>query len=333
MYPSLELGGASIPLYFVAIMAGFGLAAWVTWRRTRGLGWATGREAIDYGIMMLMLGVVGSRLAHVLVDGLLVDYIQLCVDPLALKGRALASLEPCVSNLQCLRAGQEAEAIGAWCAAADGLCYPQPDCLRTLKFWSGGLTVYGALLACGGLTWWLLKRRGISFWRFMDIALPSVFLGVALGRLGCFASGCCYGQVTQGWWGVHFPATSLAYADHFEFHHQALIEQWRSPQGPRRSLPVWPSQLISAGYSLGIFVAGSAWLGQRRRWDGQVALGCVAMYAVCRFCVEWVRADLRGQALGLSTSQWVSVALLVGVAWAWWVLSKKYQASSESIDT
>ena len=330
MYPSLDLSwaieGLTLPLYFLAIMAGFCAGAWLMWQRVKAWGTINRREAIDFAIWMLFLGVVGSRIAHVVLDGFFLDYVHLCLDPMALQGRALGSLEPCVSNMQCFGAQQAGQAIGAICNATDGLCYPQADCLRPLKFWSGGLTVYGALLLCAGFACWGVKKKGLDLWRFMDAAAPSIFLGVAIGRLGCFASGCCYGEVCGDHvLGVQFPEGSLVYGHHLEAYTQQLAAQVAAAgDGARRSLPVWPTQLISSLYAFVIFLVGSVMLGRGRRFEGQVILVSVLLYGVCRVAIEFFRADFRGGAFGLSTSQWISLPLIVLGAW---VLGQKWRAS------
>ncbi len=46
------------------------------------------------------------------------------------------------------------------------------------------------------------------------MVVPSLMLGLAIGRLGCFCNGCCYGGPTHHWWGVRFPVASVPYAEH-----------------------------------------------------------------------------------------------------------------------
>ncbi len=38
-----------------------------------------------------------------------------------------------------------------------------------------------------------------------DLVIPSVLLGVAIGRLGCFLNGCCFGGACELPWAVEFP--------------------------------------------------------------------------------------------------------------------------------
>ena len=93
MYPSIRLpflpyDWASVSLYFLAIALGFGCAAFLMWRHARDYDIDQDRFA-DFIIWMLIMGVLGSRLMHVLADGFLMDYVNLCIDPMLLEGRAL----------------------------------------------------------------------------------------------------------------------------------------------------------------------------------------------------------------------------------------------------
>jgi len=78
--------------------------------------------------------------------------------------------------------------------------------LEIFALWHGGLVWYGGFL--GGLlaTWLYLRRRGITFLRGADQLIPAIPFGHAVGRLGCFANGCCYGLPTSAWFGVQFPS-------------------------------------------------------------------------------------------------------------------------------
>jgi phosphatidylglycerol:prolipoprotein diacylglycerol transferase len=76
--------------------------------------------------------------------------------------------------------------------------------------WQGGLTFYGGLIA-GTVAGLLSARRmKLPMWTVADALTPSLALGTAFGRVGCWLNGCCYGHPTQLPWGVTFPADSFA---------------------------------------------------------------------------------------------------------------------------
>ncbi len=83
--------------------------------------------------------------------------------------------------------------------------------LAAVNIAEGGLVVYGALI---GATLGLLlfvRRNRLPLLAVCDLVAPSIVLGLAIGRLGCFLSGCCYGSVCDLPWAVTFPVTSAAY--------------------------------------------------------------------------------------------------------------------------
>lgn len=293
--------------YVLGIVLGFALAAWLG-RREMQLWGMSARVYTDFLIWMAIFGIVGSRVMHVLADGFFVDYVNLCVDPMALKGRALASLQACTANLECLAEQQRGQDIGAICSPTDGLCYPEQDCLRWAKFWAGGLTVYGSAIACTAAAWIYARRHNVSPVKLMDMGGYGLFLGIALGRLGCLAAGCCYGDICDSALGIVFPPGSSAYGHHLEAHTASLAAQQQ--QGVVGSLPVYPTQLISSAYNLAIFAVAYFVVRPRKRFHGQVMLTSVILYGLCRFAVEFIRDDFRGEILGLSTSQAVSVPLI-----------------------
>jgi prolipoprotein diacylglyceryltransferase len=131
-----------------------------------------------------------------------------------------------------------------------------------------------------------------------------VGLTFALVRTGCFLAGCDYGLPTAHAWGVRFPPGSLA-----------AIDQARRGFVPRgaSSLPVHPTQLYEVAIGL-LAAVLSAIPVLRGRRDGRAFATFLVTYAVGRFVIEFLRGDPdRGLALGLSTAQWVSVAIIAAL--------------------
>ena len=76
--------------------------------------------------------------------------------------------------------------------------------LRILKIWEGGLVFYGGLLPAVAIGIWYIKRLGLPLWQIADILAPSLAIGHAMGRIGCFFAGCCYGGACDLPWAVTF---------------------------------------------------------------------------------------------------------------------------------
>jgi phosphatidylglycerol:prolipoprotein diacylglycerol transferase len=76
--------------------------------------------------------------------------------------------------------------------------------LDILKFWKGGLTFYGGLIPALMAGIWYVKKHNLRVLKILDIIAPSAAIGHAVGRLGCFSAGCCYGRVCDLPWAVVF---------------------------------------------------------------------------------------------------------------------------------
>lgn len=166
---------------------------------------------------------------------------------------------------------------------------------------SEGFVVYGGILA-GVLAVFLYCRlKKISFLDYFDLLVPAVALAQGLGRVGCFMAGCCYGAPTTSALGVVFPSGCMA------------------PAGVK----LWPTQLFSCGGDLLLCVVLLLYAKKPRR-RGYTGALYLALYAVGRFVIEIFRADARGSVGALSTSQFISIFILLAAAGlALW--SKKYQ--------
>jgi phosphatidylglycerol---prolipoprotein diacylglyceryl transferase len=101
---------------------------------------------------------------------------------------------------------------------------PRDTLLEIINVPEGGLVVYGALIgAAVGFTVFVLKH-GLPFLAMADIVAPSMAIGLAFGRVGCFLNGCCYGGQTELPWHVTFPKFSSRFESA-----KPLAEQQFSP--------------------------------------------------------------------------------------------------------
>jgi phosphatidylglycerol:prolipoprotein diacylglycerol transferase len=162
---------------------------------------------------------------------------------------------------------------------------------------SGGV-FYGGLLGALPVAFWYARRHQLDGWRTADVLAPGVAIGQCLGRLGCFAAGCCYGRPTSVRWAVRF---------HDEYAAREV--------GTPLDVPLHPTQLYESAAALLIFL-GLLWLARHKRFQGQIALAYVALYAVVRFVIEYYRGDAaRGTVFGgaLSTSQFIAILMVLAV--------------------
>jgi len=304
MLPTLaKIFGEPVPAYFALLLIGFAAATWLAARLAKRDG-IDPNAFIDLGLFCVIFGVLGARLLHVVADGYFWDYVHLCTDPTKVVWK--------ITVTQC----EQSE--GIW-DATQKTCQPSGrDCFAWAAFWRGGLTYYGGLIAATIFGVWFLRREGVPLYRGMDIAAISISLGLVFGRIGCFLGGCCFGVPTDHRFGLSFPPFS-----------PASESQWRAGllEAPHlASLPVHPTQLYEAIGCLAITGFLSFWLLPRRRFEGQVLLSFVGLYAILRFVLEYWRADERGELLGLSTSQTLGIAALLLVVILWTKWSRRGQA-------
>ncbi len=158
-----------------------------------------------------------------------------------------------------------------------------------LKIWEGGLVFYGGLIFAVITGVIYIKRHNLSLWQIADIFAPSIAVGHAIGRLGCFFAGCCHGRPADLPWAVTFTDPhSLA------------------PLG----IALHPTQLYEAGGEfINFFIL--LLLRKRQAFRGEVFWSYVILYSILRFFVEFFRGDAaRGMLTqALSVAQAISIVM------------------------
>lgn len=159
-----------------------------------------------------------------------------------------------------------------------------------LAVMQGGYVFYGGLL--GGMAalflgGWVHKIKTLDY---IEATAPCLPLAHGFGRIGCHLTGCCYGIPYNGIGHVIYHAPSFAPAE----------------------IPLFPVQMLEA--CINFLLAGSLFLFLRRKkmtyWS---VFFYLTAYAVVRFLLEFLRYDVaeRGVFGPLSTSQWISLAILL----------------------
>ena len=213
------------------------------------------------------------------------------------------------------------------------LFYAKLSFWEALKVWEGdGLVFYGGFLfgAAAVISYGLAKRMRML--PLLDCLAPSLALGLAFGRIGCFLAGCCWGDVCippgqvaaisdpqarqqiQTFaqisppglpLAVQFPERSAVFRQHLK---HGLVQE-----GAGVSAPVHPVQLYEA--ALAFALCGILVLLGRGPRPGDISLACLFGYAFIRFATEFLRADNKLAYWGMTFSQTVSLYLvLFGVA-------------------
>ena len=168
----------------------------------------------------------------------------------------------------------------------------------------GGLVFYGGLMAGSVVFWWFCHTRQLDAWKLGDLIVPSVFLGMAFGRFGCFLYGCCFGDRCELPWAVEFPIKSVPF--------EAQMQRGFLPADATTSLPIHPTQLYSVVDGVLLCLLTLAYYPIRAR-DGSVVTLALLTYPVSRFFIERLRGDEMGMfGTSLTSAQWISLTMLAG---------------------
>ena len=190
--------------------------------------------------------------------------------------------------------------------------------VEIFMIWKGGLVFYGGLL--GGIAgiYACIRLYRMETGLVLDIGAIAIALGHAMGRLGCFSAGCCYGKVADLPWSITFTDPRCLATE--------VLNQ-----------PVHPTQLYSSAFLFSL-TGFLVWLQLRdrflgrKRFGGQVASSYLVLYGLFRFTVEFFRGDARGAlpvgGLALSTSQWISIGM-VGAGVCAYILLQRRQGSEK----
>jgi phosphatidylglycerol:prolipoprotein diacylglycerol transferase len=173
-----------------------------------------------------------------------------------------------------------------------------------------GVFMGGLIAAIVFALFWFRHIR-IPFLLGLDIIGLVAALAAAIGRWGCFASGCCWGTRTDLPWAVTFPEAAREI-------HQGLPAD-----------PLHPTQIYLSLNSLAIL--GILMLAYRRkRFHGQIMMLYLMLYGVTRFLIEYVRGDAVRRFViegFLSTSQFLSIVVILAAVTTYVALARRHRLS------
>lgn len=163
--------------------------------------------------------------------------------------------------------------------------YYQASPVAIFEIWNGGFVFFGGVLGAWFAAALFCMVRSEPFWFWADVAILPISLGYAIGRVGCFLNGCCYGKVCELPWAF-------------------------SMQGAMRH----PTQLYAALWELVILIV-LVRIEPRVRMSGTLFSTWLVLHSLGRVLMEFFRDDPRGPLLlGVTIGTWMSLAFgLVGL--------------------
>jgi phosphatidylglycerol:prolipoprotein diacylglycerol transferase len=155
-----------------------------------------------------------------------------------------------------------------------------------LDNFSGGFVFYGSFVTIIPVIIWYLKHHKIPVLPMLDILAITTLIVHSFGRLGCFLGGCCYGLPTNSLFGMVFPTSN--------------------------AVRVHPTQLYEL-YILLMLLIILLIIKKYKRFNGQIFLLYLGLYAICRSILELFRGDERGYLIKdiLSHSQFIALLILI----------------------
>ncbi len=230
---------AGIPVFGVGLLlavwavVSLGVVGWSAYRH----GWRSGETGQYVVLLGLLGGVIWQVMPRIVIPGLglpIRSYgVMLLVAILAGTG---------LSVWRGRRRGWNSETIATLCfwGVVCGIVgarafyvieywsdFQRPTLAQTvgaiLNITQGGIVVYGALLGgLAGFGAYAWKQR-MPLLATFDLLAPGMLLGLAIGRVGCFLNGCCFGGACDLPWAVRFPAGSPPYLHQME-HGQLFLQ-------------------------------------------------------------------------------------------------------------
>lgn len=182
--------------------------------------------------------------------------------------------------------------------------------VEIFKIWQGGLVFSGGIIGVLIAMFRYTKRRRLSLLKIGDLWAPAAALGQAIGRIGCFMSGCCYGKPTDLVWGVVFTHPNSLAPLH---------------------VPLHPTQIYSSLFGFIIFFILLK-IRSKRAFEGQVFLWFLILHSTARLITERFRGDYRGLVLytDMSITQLVTILILIAGVAALIVLKPKKDMQSDT---
>ncbi len=151
--------------------------------------------------------------------------------------------------------------------------------LEIIMLQHGGMAIFGGLISGAFAGWLFVKKNKMDLLKTLDLLVPFIALGQAIGRVGCLLNGCCFGKASK--FGLYFPVFD-----------QVLI----------------PTQLYSSLLMLLIFII-LRFMQDRRHSPGVILYGYLLLYSLKRFLIEFLRNDSPKIFYGLTLFQLLSLAL------------------------
>lgn len=152
-----------------------------------------------------------------------------------------------------------------------------------------GFVIYGAIIAGILVIYLYCRKERWNALEIFDFVAPAVALAQGFGRIGCLLAGCCYGDITSSSFYLVFPKGSLA------------------PAG----IHLHPTQIYSSIFDFTLTIFLLWYQKNKAKVNGEIFSLYLIIYSIGRIIIEFLRNDPRGEVGILTTSQFISIFILI----------------------
>jgi phosphatidylglycerol:prolipoprotein diacylglycerol transferase len=174
-----------------------------------------------------------------------------------------------------------------------------PSEIFSMATLQAGGVFFGGLVLALLYAFWDIRRKQLPLLPTLDAFAPALALGHGIGRIGCLAAGCCWGEVCDRAWAITFTNPEA---------HKLV--------GVPLGVALHPTQLYEAAAQFAIFAVAYRWFGAPRR-AGQVMAVYLMLTGAARFGIDFLRAHDQANLGPLSAAQWISAVLVLAGFWLW----------------
>jgi phosphatidylglycerol:prolipoprotein diacylglycerol transferase len=176
-----------------------------------------------------------------------------------------------------------------------------PSMLFSLSTLQAAGIFYGGLIVALIVAYFYMRRKKLPLLATADVLAPGIAIGHAIGRLGCFAAGCCWGAQSTVPWAVTFTRPEA---------HDLV--------GVPLGVPLHPTQLYEAIAEAVIFLF-LYWRISKPHKPGAIIGLYLVLYSAVRFFDDFLRDPQQPNPFGgpFNNAQWISLGLIALVAVVW----------------
>jgi phosphatidylglycerol:prolipoprotein diacylglycerol transferase len=196
---------------------------------------------------------------------------------------------------------------------------------KVVNLTDGGLVLLGGVTAVVIATLIFCHLRKIRTMLLADVLVPSFFIGLGFGRIGCLLNGCCFGDRCELPWAIHFPAQSAAW--------NALVSRGFLGPEAATTFGLQPTQIYSSIAAFLLAGLTAAYF-RRRPFNGAVLVVGLLLEATKRFVIVFLRGDEMGQFGTIFTiSQLISMGIFAGglLLLGWLIYEAEIKAALQKV--